>query len=330
VRENAAKMPIEDVLQEELVQTVKEAAQLSMGTEVSTEDIEHVVELCNQVIHISEYRAQLDDYLKTRMMAIAPNLTEMVGVLIGARLIARAGSLMNLAKYPASTVQILGAEKALFSALKKKQATPKYGILYHASLVGQATAKNKGKISRVLAAKTSLAVRVDALGESDHVTIGLAARAAVEHRLKQLESGASVKASSQVRKAGTPAKYDASRSAESPALGKEKSGKHDAAQDISMFGAAETDGAQKTKKEKKETKKEEEEEASSSSSSEEESSSSEEEKKKKKDKKKSKKDKKDKKEKSKDKKRSRDESNGDKKKKKKSKKSSDSEDSDSD
>lgn len=114
---------------------------------MSDEDIEHVIELCNQVIDISEYREQLDEYLKTRMMAIAPNLTEMVGVLIGARLIARAGSLMNLAKYPASTVQILGAEKALFSALKKKQATPKYGILYHASVVGHATAKNKGKVN---------------------------------------------------------------------------------------------------------------------------------------------------------------------------------------
>lgn len=70
----------------------------------------------------------------------------------------------------------------------------------------------------MLAAKTSLAVRVDALGESDHVTLGLTARAAVEHRLKQLESGASVRASSQVRKAGTPGKYDSKRDAQSPAL----------------------------------------------------------------------------------------------------------------
>jgi len=315
VRENAAKLKIEDVLQEDLVTPVKEAAQISMGTEVSSEDIEHVIELCQQVIDISEYREQLDEYLKTRMMAIAPNLTEMVGVLIGARLIARAGSLMNLAKYPASTVQILGAEKALFSALKKKQATPKYGILYHASVVGHATAKNKGKISRVLAAKTSLAVRVDALGESDHVTLGLAARAAVEHRLQQLESGASVKTSSQVKKAATPSKYEAGRAAEAPALIKEKTNKHNAAEDISMFGAQET--KQKPKKE----------EESSSSSSDAESSSSEEEKKKKKEKKEKKKAKKEKKEK-KDKKRSR-EDDKDKKKKKKKSKSSDS-DSDSD
>lgn len=56
------------------------------------------------------------------------------------------GSLLNLAKHPASTVQILGAEKALFRALKTKRDTPKFGLIYHASLVGQTTAKNKGKV----------------------------------------------------------------------------------------------------------------------------------------------------------------------------------------
>ena len=79
------------------------------------------------------------------MAAIAPNLTVLVGELVGARLIAHAGSLLNLAKHPASTVQILGAEKALFRALKTRQDTPKYGLIYHASMVGQAAPKNKGK-----------------------------------------------------------------------------------------------------------------------------------------------------------------------------------------
>merc|ERR1719387_1957676 len=122
---------------------------------------------------MGEYRAQLWDYLKNRMNAIAPNLTVLVGELVGARLISHAGSLMNLAKQPASTVQILGAEKALFRALKTKSDTPKYGLIYHASLVGQAEPKHKGKISRVLAAKTSLAIRVDALGEGDDASLGI-------------------------------------------------------------------------------------------------------------------------------------------------------------
>lgn len=72
------------------------------------------------MIALAEYRGQLYEYLKSRMMAIAPNLTVLVGELVGARLIAHAGSLVNLAKAPASTVQILGAEKALFRALKTK------------------------------------------------------------------------------------------------------------------------------------------------------------------------------------------------------------------
>lgn len=113
------------------------------------------------------------------MAAIAPNLTVMVGELVGARLIAHAGSLMNLAKHPASTVQILGAEKALFRALKSKHETPKYGLIYHASLIGQSAPKFKGKISRVLAAKSALAIRVDALGDSTDASVGLENRAKV-------------------------------------------------------------------------------------------------------------------------------------------------------
>lgn len=97
------------------------------------------------------------------------------------------GSLLNLAKHPASTVQILGAEKALFRALKTRRDTPKYGLIYHASLVGQTTAKNKGKISRMLAAKTSLAIRYDALGEDTNAEMGVENRAKLEARLRQLE-----------------------------------------------------------------------------------------------------------------------------------------------
>lgn len=98
------------------------------------------------MVVLSEYRTHLHDYLRSRMLAIAPNLSVLVGELVGARLIAHAGSLMNLAKHPASTIQILGAEKALFRALKTKRDTPKYGLIYHSSLVGQASVKNKVKL----------------------------------------------------------------------------------------------------------------------------------------------------------------------------------------
>jgi len=189
VRTNVTTTDLTTIVPEQLQSEIRETAQISMGTEISTEDIETIIDLCDQVISISEYREQLYEYLKNRMQAIAPNLTLLVGELVGARLIAHAGSLLNLAKYPASTIQILGAEKALFRALKTKRETPKYGLIYHASLVGQSAPKNKGKISRLVAAKTALATRVDALAEEHITEVGIQGRHKVEERLKSLESG---------------------------------------------------------------------------------------------------------------------------------------------
>lgn len=159
------------------------------------------------MVSLSEYRSQLFEYLRNRMAAIAPNLTIMVGELVGARLVAHAGSLINLAKQPASTIQILGAEKALFRALKTKHDTPKYGLIFHASLIGQAAPKNKGKVSRLLAAKTALAIRVDALGDTTGPTIAIENRVKVENRIRQLEGGQKVALPSSVT--SKPAKYDA-------------------------------------------------------------------------------------------------------------------------
>jgi nucleolar protein 58 len=130
-RTNAATTDFSALLPEDLEAVLKAAAQISMGTEISDSDITHIHSLCDQVISISQYRSQLAEYLRNRMTAIAPNLTVLVGELVGARLISHAGSLLNLAKHPASTIQILGAEKALFRALKTKHDTPKYGLIYH-------------------------------------------------------------------------------------------------------------------------------------------------------------------------------------------------------
>jgi len=178
------------------------------GTEISDEDILNIKHLCIQVVEIQEYRTQLYEYLKNRMIAIAPNLTILVGELVGARLISHAGSLMNLAKHPASTVQILGAEKALFKALKTKHDTPKYGLIYHAQLVGQASSKLKGKVSRMLAAKAAIATRVDALGEETNTDLGIEHRAKVESRIRQLEGGAVAQVSGSAKKSAKFDKYE--------------------------------------------------------------------------------------------------------------------------
>jgi nucleolar protein 58 len=130
-RTNIHKVDLTDILDESTATLVTSAAGLSMGTDVADSDMKHIRDLAEQVIEIAEYRDELNSYIKNRMNAIAPNLTVLVGELVGARLIAHAGSLINLAKHPASTIQILGAEKALFRALKTKKATPKYGLIYH-------------------------------------------------------------------------------------------------------------------------------------------------------------------------------------------------------
>merc|ERR1712216_309056 len=206
---NAATTDLSDILPDEIEEQLKSAAQVSMGTEISEEDMENINLLCTQALELQTYRTELYDYLKNRMAAIAPNLTVLVGELVGARLISHAGSLMNLAKHPASTVQILGAEKALFRALKTKKDTPKYGLIYHASMIGQAAPKFKGKISRVLAAKCALSIRVDALGDTSEATIGIEDRIKVEERLRQLEGKSSGKVNKAAKSKSQLEKYDA-------------------------------------------------------------------------------------------------------------------------
>jgi nucleolar protein 58 len=187
-RPRCAETNLSEILTEEIEAEVKEAAEISMGSEITSTDEKFILNLADQVMELSEYRESLSEYLKTRMNAVAPNLTIMVGELVGAKLIAHAGSLINLAKYPASTIQILGAEKALFRAMKTKHNTPKYGLIYQASLVGQCPAKIKGKLSRTLAAKCSVCIRVDALGESEDANIGEECKTYIESRLKFLEA----------------------------------------------------------------------------------------------------------------------------------------------
>lgn len=113
------------------------------GMDISQVDLMNIDMFATRVVGLAEYRKELAKYLQDKMGNVAPNLATLIGDVVGARLISHAGSLTNLAKYPASTVQILGAEKALFRALKKKGNTPKYGLIFHSSFIGRAAAKNK-------------------------------------------------------------------------------------------------------------------------------------------------------------------------------------------
>jgi len=170
-------------------QAVIDASKSSMGMDISPVDLLNIDMFASRVIGITEYRKELSTYLRSKMSVVAPNLAVLIGDTVGARLISHAGSLTNLAKCPASTVQILGAEKALFRALKTKGNTPKYGLIFHSSFIGRAGAKNKGRISRYLANKCSIASRIDCFSEESTTIFGSKLKEQVEDRLKFYETG---------------------------------------------------------------------------------------------------------------------------------------------
>lgn len=174
---------------EDKAKDIIEAAKASMGQDISPIDLINIEQFAQRVIELSEYRKQLHSYLVSKMQDIAPNLASLIGEMVGARLISHAGSLTNLAKCPASTLQILGAEKALFRALKTRGNTPKYGLIFHSSFIGRASTRNKGRISRYLANKCSIASRIDCFSEVNTNVFGEKLREQVEERLEFYDKG---------------------------------------------------------------------------------------------------------------------------------------------
>lgn len=125
-------------LDEEKAQQIIDASKISMGMDINETDRLQIKKWAERCIELLNFRETLAGYLKDRMTAVAPNLGALVGELVGSKLIAHAGGLTNLSKYPASTIQILGAEKALFRALKTKGKTPKYGLIFNSTFIGRA------------------------------------------------------------------------------------------------------------------------------------------------------------------------------------------------
>jgi len=143
-------------------QAIAKVAVASMGADLSEEDLTHNQGMCRNVLELYGVRQSLEKYVDTVMEEVAPNTRAIGGSLLGARLVARAGGLLNLAKLPASTIQVLGAEKALFRSLKTKARPPKHGIIFQHPLIHDAQRWQRGKIARALAGKLAIAARVDA------------------------------------------------------------------------------------------------------------------------------------------------------------------------
>ena len=148
-------------LQDKKIEVILDAAKRSKGGDMTPENLAIVKRLADQVIAQSDLRRVLSDHIEAAMETVAPNVKELLTAAVGARIISKAGSLARLATLPASTIQILGAEKALFRALKTGARPPKHGLLFQHPLIHSAPKWQRGKIARAVASKVAIAARID-------------------------------------------------------------------------------------------------------------------------------------------------------------------------
>ncbi len=173
----------EDLPKKKAEQIVK-VAEKSMGADVEDDDLVSIQTLCRSALQLYDVRQKLEGYMDSTMDEVAPNMKALVGSLLGARLIAITGGLVNLAKMPASTVQVLGAEKALFRSLKTGTRPPKHGIIFQHAVIHDGKRWQRGKMARALAGKLAIAARSDAFSGK---YIGDELKAGFERRIKEIQ-----------------------------------------------------------------------------------------------------------------------------------------------
>jgi nucleolar protein 56 len=173
-----------EAIPKEKAENTAKVAESSMGAGMAEQDLAEIQALSKNVLELYELRKNMENYVGKTMEEVAPNTRAIAGALLGARLIAVAGSLQNLAMKPASTIQVLGAEKALFRSLKTGARPPKHGLIFQHALLHDAKRWQRGKIARVLAGKLAIAARADAFGEGRY--IGDALKADVDKRLAEI------------------------------------------------------------------------------------------------------------------------------------------------
>jgi len=143
----------------------------SRGGQISDENFIIVQSIAKQILELFDLRQSLEKHIESQMVLVAPNISVILGSAVGARVLAKAGSLKRLATMPASTIQVLGAEKALFRALKTGAQPPKHGLLFQHQLVHAAPRWQRGKIARAIAAKAAIGARVDVFGAGRNDTL---------------------------------------------------------------------------------------------------------------------------------------------------------------
>ena len=163
LRENMNEEKLVQIgISKNIAKDICKKANESMGTTFTQFDFNPILLLAENIINLYKLRKTLEKYVDEAMKVVAPNLRGIVGPLLGARLIALAGGLNKLAMLPASTIQVLGAEKALFRALRTGGRPPKHGVIFQYPSIFRAPKWQRGKIARTLAAKIAIAARIDA------------------------------------------------------------------------------------------------------------------------------------------------------------------------
>jgi nucleolar protein 56 len=184
-RENFTKNNlVEEGLPKSKSETLANVAASSMGADLNNNDLTQIKSMCKKVLELYSVRQSIENYVDLVMEEVAPNTKVIAGSALGARLIALAGGLMNLAKLPASTIQVLGAEKALFRSLKTKARPPKHGIIFQHPLIHDAKRWQRGKIARALAGKLSISARVDAFNGK---YVGDALKGDLDKRIEEIK-----------------------------------------------------------------------------------------------------------------------------------------------
>ena len=139
----------------------------SSGVDLDENDIDTVISFANTIRNLEGEKKVLERYVSHTCEEIIPNFSSLIEPLLAARILSHAGSLEKLAKMTSSTIQLLGAEKALFRHLKKRGKSPKYGLIYHSSYIQKSSDDKKGKVARILSAKLMIAARTDFYSKRD-------------------------------------------------------------------------------------------------------------------------------------------------------------------
>ena len=171
-RENISKENFENAgFPESKVEMLSLVKEKSRGGDITEKNLGIVQTLAKQILDLFELRKTIEEHIEEQMATELPNITAVLGAAVGARILAHAGSLKRLSSMPASTIQILGAEKALFRSLKTGANPPKHGILFQHAIVHAAPKWQRGKIARAVAGKAAIAARVDVYGAGLNQTL---------------------------------------------------------------------------------------------------------------------------------------------------------------